>query len=471
MRQEEDAQILSKESGRLAFRYITNLIFDRLGLTEVVVKTTPAKKITVEIPNCAGKLIIAPFLSGIAPEDLLRTSKLYLQMVETDDFTRQLLFEEKIPVLTLKDTSWVIPLVDWIHDSASINFDLFGSAFYILTRAEEMLNPERDIHDRFPAKASHAFKNNYLHRPVVDEYVEILWACMKRLWPRLERKKSEFRMVLSHDVDVPFAEAFSSPLRIGRSLAGDIIKRKSPIKAIARIKNWFAVKQGEWRKDSNYTFDRIMDLSEQNGLRSAFYFKTACTNPKYDDGYSLDHPYLRQLMRDVHARGHEIGFHPSYETYLDPIQTKKEFLKLQRACEEEGIQQETWGGRQHYLRWTAPITWRNWAEAGLSYDSTLSYADHVGFRCGTCHDFPVFDLEQNRVLPLIERPLIVMEGSLLGDQYMGLDFKSAQSKIEQLKRVSQRFGGSLTVLWHNNSFFDNSYWYFYNNIFSTSLPK
>lgn len=465
----EKSHILSQELDIPAFCYMNELIFGRLGLGDFIVKSTPEKKIVLEIPNTTGKLVMSPFLSGIQPEEFKKTSKLKLQMAETDEFISKILFEEKLPFLALNDTSYAIPSFNWNDDSASINFDLFGSAFYILTRAEEMINPERDIHGRFPAKASHAFQNNYLHRPVVDEYIEILWACMKRLWPRLERKKTAFRMILSHDVDVPFAEAFSNPLRIGRSVAGDLLKRKSPGKAIRRISNWLAVKRGSWRSDTNYTFDRIMDLSEQHGIRSAFYFKTACTNPKYDDGYSIDHPYIRALMREIYARGHEIGFHPSYETYLDSVQTKKEFLKLLRVCEEEGIQQDTWGGRQHYLRWAAPVTWRNWADAGLSYDSTLSYADHVGFRCGTCHEFPIFDLEQNKVLPLTERPLVVMEGSLLGDQYMGLDFDSAQTKIEQLKKVCGKFGGSFTLLWHNSSFYEEASWDLYLNSISYSL--
>ena len=62
--------------------------------------------------------------------------------------------------------------------------------------------------------------------PLVDEYVEIFWWCMKQLWPRLERKPRKFRMLLSHDVDVPFAEAFSSPKRILRSLSRDIVNRE-----------------------------------------------------------------------------------------------------------------------------------------------------------------------------------------------------------------------------------------------------
>lgn len=34
--------------------------------------------------------------------------------------------------------------------------------------------------------------------------------------------------------------------------------------------------------------------------------------------------------------------------------------------------------------------------------------------------FPVFDIEKGEELSLVERPLIVMEGSLFGNDYMNL---------------------------------------------------
>ena len=166
-------------------------------------------------------------------------------------------------------------------------------------------------------------------------------------------------------------------------------------------------------------------------------------------------------MRDIHNRGHEIGLHPSYETYQNSEQTKAEFYKLRQVCDEEGIQQECWGGRQHYLRWQVPITWHNWNEAGLDYDSTLSYADHVGFRCGICYEFPVFDLEKVQVLPLRERPLAVMEGSVLGEQYMNLSGQGALGYILMLKERCQQFNGEFTLLWHNSSFEIPEIWTMY----------
>ena len=350
------------------------------------------------------------------------------------------------------------------QDELRLGLDVFGAAFFMLTRYEEYVRPDRDQHDRFPAIASLAYEEGFLDRPIINEYIEILWWCMKRLWPELERKKRGFRTIVSHDVDVPFAQAFSGIPQLIRNCGGDILRRKSPARAIQRAKAWSAVKRGDYRQDLNYTFDRIMDISEQNGLQSAFYFKTACTDPVYDNSYSVDHPYIRQLIKDIHQRGHEIGFHPSYITYNDQAQTRKEYERLRKVCEEEGIKQEHWGGRQHYLRWQVPVTWRNWAEAGLDYDSTLSYADHAGFRCGVCYEFPVYDLEQRKTLDLVERPLVVMEGSVLGEQYMGLNGQVALDYMLHLKRLCQQFDGDFTLLWHNSSFDTPPIWKMYSSV-------
>lgn len=451
-----------------ALHYIVSVLFvERLGIKDLSITPSDHGFLFVEVPGMQGTLLLPPFLSGSGVENLLKSNDFRLQIAETENYIQDITGESTIPVLAKNGIPDVSSRIQVHPQKIEITFDILGSAFYILTRTEEITNPTRDEHDRFPAYASHAYQNGYLHRPIVDEYVEILWWCMKQLWPRLERKPRKFRMLLSHDVDVPFAEAFSSPKRILRSLGGDIVKRKDPKRALSRLGSWVATRRGEFRKDSNYTFDRIMDLSEKHGLRSAFYFKTACTNPLFDDGYSIDHLYLRQIIRDIQARGHEIGFHPSYETYKDPGQTKKEFEKLLRVCEEEGIEQATWGGRQHYLRWQAPITWRNWAEAGLTYDSTLSYADCAGFRCGTCHEFPVFDLEQGKQLPLIERPLIAMEGSLFGKQYMGLNHAEAFDHMKMLKDQCRRYQGDFTLLWHNSSFTTEWDWELYRQIIET----
>ena len=154
----------------------------------------------------------------------------------------------------------------------------------------------------------------------------------------------------------------------------------------------------------------------------------------------------RQRIRD---RGHEIGFHPGYNTYSRKHEWQQQLAILQDALPDYAALH---GGRQHFLRFAVPTTWRLWAESGLDYDSTLGFADHAGFRCGTCYPFPVFDLETRKELPIVERPLIAMECSVMAGQYMGLGTseKALQTFID-LRERCRKFSGEFVFLWHNSS--------------------
>jgi hypothetical protein len=196
------------------------------------------------------------------------------------------------------------------------------------------------------------------------------------------------------------------------------------------------------------TFSFIMRQSELHGLQSAFYFMTRHTNPRFDGDYSIDDPWIRNLLREVGGRGHEVGLHPSYDTYREESGVRLEFELLAEACRQEGLVQQRFGGRQHFLRWANPTTWRLWDEAGLDYDSTLGYADAVGFRCGACYEFPVFDLPARRTLKLVERPLVAMESSLL--HYAGVSPEKAVERMRRIKETCRIFDGDFTILWHNS---------------------
>jgi peptidoglycan/xylan/chitin deacetylase (PgdA/CDA1 family) len=341
-----------------------------------------------------------------------------------------------------------------VDESIHLGLDIFGSSFFMLTRYEEVVKSDRDKLDRFPASASLAYQAGFLDRPIVNEYLEILWSCLKLLLPSLQRKQHHFTTYVSHDLDEPFLYAGTGVSRLLRRCAGDIVRRGSLLEMVKTIGSWSQVASGKPELDPYNTFDLIMDISEANHLHSAFYFIADRTAGATDGFYTLDSPLIRDLLRKMHARGHEIGLHTSYNTYQNPVQTKKEFEILRRACEREGIEQKAWGGRQHYLRWQTPTTFQNWEDAGLNYDSTLTYAEQIGFRCGTCYEYPVFNLLNKKHLKLKERPLCIMEVSVIRKAYMGLDIQdgSALSTMQVIKERCKLFNGLFTLLWHNTGF-------------------
>lgn len=337
-------------------------------------------------------------------------------------------------------------------DCIKLPIDIFGSSFFMLSRYEELVTAERDEHDRFPASASLAFKEGFLERPIVDEYVEVLWTAMKTLWPSLKRRERRGQTRVSHDVDRPSRYSFGNFRQFVRSVGGDVLKRGD----VAALWRGPRCRHGAYGRlhslDPFNTFDWLMDVSEEHGITSAFYFIPSTTYGAYEPQYDIDAPIIRTLIKQIHSRGHEVGLHPGYNTYRNPRRLADQADRLRNVCVEEGVTQNIRGGRMHYLQWSMDITPYAWEQSGMVYDSTLGYADHAGFRCGTSHDFPLFDLEGRRELNVIERPLIAMDGTVLSEKYMGFTgLAGCNVYLNLLRERCYQFEGCFNLLWHNSS--------------------
>ena len=330
----------------------------------------------------------------------------------------------------------------------ALNVDVFGGAFFALTRYEEVAGAQTGQHGWFPAAAALAVRERYLDRPIVNEYVELLWTGLRHLWPELRRKSREYRVLVTHDVDWPSCNVGRGIAGMVKTLAGDVLVRRDAGVLAKRALSAAGVLRGNRDCDVCNTFDFVMTESERRGLRSAFYFITGHSAGFIDGLYEIGDPWVRRLLRSIHARGHEIGIHPSYNTLLDANRTRAEYEALRQVCREEGIEQPVWGGRQHYLRWRAGETWRHWDEAGLGYDSTVGHAERLGFRSGTCYEYPAYDVLRRRPLCVRERPLVAMEVSAL--DIMRLSFDETRDEMIRLSRVCRRYAGDFTLLWHNN---------------------
>jgi hypothetical protein len=438
-------------------RYILSLLFrEFLGLD---IQIQLADRRDVQITTGDGrKLVVADELFGVPEDQWLKPSSLPRQPLKVWNLRTAAInpvtISSSVPVIYGKDPDFA-DLFTASHGQISLGLDIFGAAFFMLTRYEEMVKPAaRDKHDRFPASASLAYQENFLERPIINEYVEILWCCLKRLWPRLHRKPRRFQVRPSHDVDLPLCVAGKPLVQVLRSAAGDMVKRREPVLALRRLDSFVQSRQRGPEVDLCDTFDFIMDLSESHGLRSSFNFIAGRTAGEIDGSYSMKDPWIRRLLRQIHERGHEIGLHPSYNTFRNPSQIRREFHHLLGTAKAENIYQDQWGGRQHFLRWEAPTTWQAWEDAGLDYDSTLTFADNVGFRCGVCYEFPVFDLRTRRSLNLREQPLILMEETLLRKEYMHLPLSEVGYRVAKLRERCKAFEGTFTLLWHNNTLID-----------------
>jgi hypothetical protein len=324
--------------------------------------------------------------------------------------------------------------------------DVLTATLWTLCRWEEQQAVARDQHARPIAQTSHAGTFGYLERPIVDEYGMAFQRALASLRPQWRPEKRSLRVKISHDIDL-----VGLPRRL-RTTIGHLIARRSPQAFLADVAS--AVIQGP-----TAYLKAALELQRRSRLlhlTSAFYWMAAIDATPFDSAYDPRQPLVRRTIEALAEMGAEIGIHPGYDTFGAPDRLAAEVSRLREVVGNRSL-----GGRQHYLRWS-PQTWRDWEEAGLSYDSSVGFADGMGFRAGTAHPYHPWLLDEDRESPVLEIPLIVMDCTPIA--YMGLDEAETLVRIERLIERCRTAGGVFTLLWHNTSIIEQPYARLYPNI-------
>lgn len=434
--------------------YIIDILFNEfLGLNyEVKVSTEKVKDISeIKLKNGA-RIIFEDHFFNNHPEP-----KKYLKLENIPSHVayakNEFTSEEDIPVIHGSSK------LETFENKIICGIDIFASCFFMLTRWEEYVNKKKDSHNRFPAYESLAQKNGFLDRPIVNEYVEMLKNMILFLDNKSSFKKQKFEYVLTHDVD--HINKWDSFKKFFRHLAGDLIQRKSVIEFFKTIVFFVKVKM-RLVNDPYDTFDYFMRISDELGVQSHFFFM-ATGGTSFDNRYKTDDEKVLNLVRKIKKRKHLIGIHPTYNAYND-----FERLKSEREELEKNFGLQITFGREHYLRFEVPRTWQIWEDNNLKWDSTCSYADKEGFRCGVCYEYSVFNIITRKKLNLKEKPLIVMDGSLSSQKEMTVSIM--KERILNLIEKVRKHNGSFVFLWHNSSF-NVKEWRSYNKVYEEVLMK
>ena len=426
-------------------RYIIDVILTEfLGLEYEIEFTNKIQ--TIELIINSKTLFLDSTFWKLANDDYLNENLLPDVKFTENPFT----IEQDIPILFGHE------IIERSGNAIHCGIDIFGSCFFILSRIEEVIINERDHHNRFAGSASIAFKNNFLDRPIVDEYVEMLWNMISLLEPTLKRSNPNPKIFITCDVDFPYDSSLHSIKKTVRKSAGDLIKRKNIKSFIKTWKNYFFYKLSLETNDEIYdNLYWIMDQNESIGNKVAFYFIPYSTSKK-DNPVDYNSPKMCRLLNDIHRRGHEIGIHPGYNCYNNEQNFKKSFNKLKETLAKLNISQPINGGRMHYLRWDNLTTPQLWEQCEIEYDSSLSFADLAGFRCGTSKEFSMFDLKNRKKLKLKQRPLITMDCTIIENRYEGFGYSDqAFDRFFYFKNKCEKYNGQYVLLWHNN-FYNNT---------------
>ncbi len=182
------------------------------------------------------------------------------------------------------------------------------------------------------------------------------------------------------------------------------------------------------------------------------------------------------MIREIYQRGCEIGLHPSWYSFNDMDE-----LRRQKEALENALDQPIYSVRQHFLHYDIRNTPRVHSEAGFKYDSTLGFNDNIGFRFGTCYPWKLYDILNNEELQILEIPLIVQDIAMLHpSKGMRIDSIMAFNYFVLLANGVEKVGGVLTLLWHPNEIINRKSWALYlkilnylreNNAWTTSVQE
>ncbi|HON18879.1 MAG TPA: polysaccharide deacetylase family protein [Salinivirgaceae bacterium] len=354
-----------------------------------------------------------------------------------DDVLALLLGYQTLPVVYGNNSECVI-------EGRKINIDIFGSAFYLLSGYEELVINEVNMFGNFPFEKSFLSQDLLIRQPIVDDYVLILAYYLQKLLGVKEMKKNEFRFSPTHDIDRAFKFHELTLFEHIKGSLGDIVKRKSIKQLLVRNQSYWL--QG--KNDPYNTYYWLMEQSELRSLKSIFYFKNCNRFGEKDSAYNIRTKALSRQIKDIDKRGHCLGFHPSYETYLNKKLMRSEADDFRQHLRSIGVGQEIKKVRQHYLRYRNPETSELHVEVGFTDDSTLGFSNKAGFRRGTCHPFPVFNIILRRETGIVEHPLILMDVTLF------LEAKSPEDRYnlaKQLITTCKHHKGEFVLLWHNEA--------------------
>ncbi|TYZ10540.1 hypothetical protein FY528_08720 [Hymenobacter lutimineralis] len=331
------------------------------------------------------------------------------------------------------------PLLELLPEQkVLVRADLISAAFYLLSGWQEYFSAERDQHGRFPYMASVQQRYGFVAVPVVNYYFDVLRKAIEHvtgqlLHPRCWAGNAQWAAFITHDID-SLHSAW-----------------KAPAKAALRQGRLLSFGRQFWRhfKEKD-TWDNLAEVQQTvagYGAKSTFFIlpeneKAANGTPNAD--YQLT--TIQAQWPALQAAGAEAAVHASIGTARNLSQLQTEAAAVGKATVPP------LGLRFHYLCWEPRSTPQLVQQAGFSYDSTLGFAEHFGFRNSFCQPFYPFNFQTGAACDFLEIPLNVMDATLYHPRYLQLKPAEVLPALLPMLTEIVRFGGVCTVLWHNENF-------------------
>jgi hypothetical protein len=307
----------------------------------------------------------------------------------------------------------------------------------------------------------------YAHIPTLDIHIGMLrtWILNGEI-PLVEILPTpagfSFAVCLTHDIDFVGIRnhkfdhtmwGFAYRATVGALL--NFIKGR--ISAAQVLKSWRAVVSlplvyAGWARDFWEPFEWY--LQAEKDLPTSYFlipFK-GCAGDKVPGphasrraaAYKLED--LSPSISKLKAAGCELGVH-GVDAWHSVEKGRVERARIEEITGECAV-----GIRMHWLLQDANTT-STLEQSGYTYDSTVGYNETIGYRAGTGQVYRPLGARN-----LLELPVHIQDGALFYPGRMNLSETEAENRCGVLIQNARKFGGVLTVIWHDRSHAPERFW-------------
>ena len=195
--------------------------------------------------------------------------------------------------------------VEWENEIPYFfNKDVFASTFFMVSRYEEYLPSELDVHQRYKAESSAAFKHNFLEFPVVNWWALALKKTLLKQQAAFTFPTTSYQFMNSLDIDIAYSYKGKSWLRLMSSTAKAMLTMDT--EDLKNRFNYFIKKQ----PDPYDVYEKINTLKDKNKATTIYFFLLG-NYATYDKNLSHNSKPYQKLIRQT-SNDNAVGIHPSY---------------------------------------------------------------------------------------------------------------------------------------------------------------
>lgn len=355
-----------------------------------------------------------------------------------------LLFEEDIKTQKMDKIDWedCIGLFE-ISRCPFINFDLFASAFYLVSRYEEYLPHHVDKYNRFGSSVSIAYTFQFLRKPMVNYYVRQLNKILENHFGKIETKKTKFKLLLTYDIDNAYEYKGKNVMQHTYALGRYLMT--------AQFKKFFerigVILTGN--RDPFDTFLKMDKWHKKYNVYPIYFFLLAIRRTNYDTNIKYNSKELRKLI-ELTSASYEIGAHPSFNAGTS-LKTMQSEIKLLRQYSDKDV----FRSRQHFLRLSLPETYYHLMQCNITEDYTMGYSSRPGFRASICQPFYWYDLRNEKKTTLRIFPFAFMDATF--KYYKRYRSEKIRERLFELYHETKQFNGTFVTVFHNDILAEERY--------------